>query len=246
AVLARMPVNIYHKDLTGRYIFIHEGNGTDSSVLSDSFLGKTDFDLVPVELAQKYDRDDQYVLSTEQVLELTETYLRSDGNTGYLYITKSPLYDAGGKLIGTQGIFRDITQQHQGERDLLKQHAHYEYITRMHCDVDYRDDVMGGLDEYMPLFLLRLAHWTGQPDPQSLSRQGWHAYIHPDDLDLIAERYLLLTQNRSVLTCFRLRLGTGGWLHLRDTARRRRKAGGGYCIVGGLQNQDNEDLAILK
>ena len=57
-------------------------------------LGKTDRDLYPPELAAKYCRDDQRVITTGDVFDITETYQKADGQRGYVHVVKTPVRGA--------------------------------------------------------------------------------------------------------------------------------------------------------
>lgn len=246
AIVQRMPVNMYQKDLDGRYIFIHDGYDPRNRILQESHVGKTDFELVPEELARKYDRDDQYVLSTGDSLEVVENYLRADGSVGYLHIVKSPLHDENGTLLGTQGIFRDITQQHLLEKELTQQRDYYSSIVEVHCDIHYADDYVFKQDEFMLQYFAHLGRWTGLNTPEEIAKAGgWEKLVHPDDVAILVERHRSLDNNEHVLTMFSLRSQAGTYITMRDTARRIRKMGGGFTVLGGVQNLDREDLVFL-
>src|SRR5262249_41082354 len=67
-----LPLNVIRKDLEGRVTFGNslycKSMGTSLEVL----VGKTDYDLFPHALAEKYRRDDQHVTETGSVLETVE------------------------------------------------------------------------------------------------------------------------------------------------------------------------------
>ena len=84
--------------------------------------GKTDFDLFPTELAQKYRQDDQQVVETGRLLEAVEEN-RSDGETRYVQVMKSAVRDASGEIVGVQVIFWDVTDRKKAEAAL--EHERY-------------------------------------------------------------------------------------------------------------------------
>jgi PAS domain S-box-containing protein len=73
-------------------------------------LGKTDFDLYPRELAEKYRADDRLVLGEGRRLELEEQNLL-DGRLRRVRVIKTPVRDARGRIVGVLGIFWDVTEQ---------------------------------------------------------------------------------------------------------------------------------------
>jgi chemotaxis family two-component system sensor kinase Cph1 len=78
-------------------------------------LGKTDFDLFPREMAQKYARDDDKVVNTGQMFEDVEEHRRPSGQTIYVHVLKAPVRNARGDIVGTQVIFWDVTARKQAE-----------------------------------------------------------------------------------------------------------------------------------
>jgi diguanylate cyclase (GGDEF)-like protein/PAS domain S-box-containing protein len=115
---------IYAKDEQGRFVYANLAlvNMTGAKSAED-ILGKTDFDLNPLNAAQAYREDDQWVMRSGQPLMGREEQL-TDFKTGELRwhsTSKVPLRDDEGKIIGIIGITRDITQIKQAEfnaRDL--------------------------------------------------------------------------------------------------------------------------------
>src|SRR5205807_4417700 len=85
--------------------------------------GKTDFDFCPAELAQKYRADDLGVIETGKPFEVVEKHVTPQGDTLYVQVIKTPVYDSTGKLIGVQGIFWDITEKFRSEEQLKKAYA---------------------------------------------------------------------------------------------------------------------------
>ena len=81
-------------------------------------IGKTDFDLFPTELAEKYRQDDQRVLASGQTFEDLEEHLTAKGEKLHVHVVKRPIFDGHGQIIGTQGIFWDVTDRKRLQIDL--------------------------------------------------------------------------------------------------------------------------------
>jgi PAS domain S-box-containing protein len=113
-----IPINILRKDLAGKVTF---GNKLYCQTLGrplNELLGKTDFDLFPRELAEKYVADDRRAVETRQVFEDVERHRTPDGRTLYMHVLKAPVFDAQNEVIGTQVIFWDETARRQAEQAL--------------------------------------------------------------------------------------------------------------------------------
>jgi PAS domain S-box-containing protein len=111
SLVETLPLNMFRKDLQGRITF---GNRLYCSTLRRSLkelLGKTDYDLFPPELARKYRNDDEIVSSTGQLFQTIEEHVLPSGEKIYVQVLKTPVYDARGQVVGTQGIFWDVTAQ---------------------------------------------------------------------------------------------------------------------------------------
>ena len=121
-----LPQNIIRKDLQGRFTFANRKFCNLIGKPLDAILGRTDFDLFPVEMASKYHRDDLRVMSTLDNLDTIEAHRAPSGERLFVHVIKTPLYDAVGRLIGIQGIFWDVSSRKKTEealayeRDLLR------------------------------------------------------------------------------------------------------------------------------
>lgn len=73
-------------------------------------IGKTDFDLFPRHLAEKYRADDLLVLTQDRKVELEEqTLIRGELRT--VRVVKAPVHDSLGRTVGVLGISWDVTDQ---------------------------------------------------------------------------------------------------------------------------------------
>jgi PAS domain S-box-containing protein len=74
-------------------------------------LGKTDFDFLPADQAQKESDDDNQVLQTgKSIINCIEKITDTDGAEQWYSVTKVPRYDLGGRIIGSLGISRNVTE----------------------------------------------------------------------------------------------------------------------------------------
>ena len=117
-LIESLPQNIYAKDLNGRFIFANQNYCTTQSKSQDEIVGKTDLELHPLEMAEKYQRDDRWVIETGQTIEIEEEYQPLNQEKTYVQVIKSPLYDAKKQIAGTLGIFWDITGRKRMEETL--------------------------------------------------------------------------------------------------------------------------------
>jgi sigma-B regulation protein RsbU (phosphoserine phosphatase) len=118
-----MPQNVFRKDLQGRFTFANQQYCQHYHCTLEDILGKTDFDFFPMDLADQYTRDDHRVMQLGQTFEITEEHHPLGQDKRITRVVKTPLYGANGKVIGLQGIFWDVTQQHLAEERIRKANA---------------------------------------------------------------------------------------------------------------------------
>ena len=115
-----LPVCVILKDLEGRFTYV---NGMTARLLGEpveSILGKTDLDLFPKELAQKYMDDDRAVISSGQAVEQIETH-SSSAVTRLVKVRKKPVRRQDGTIIGIEVVFRDVTKHQSAAADLERE-----------------------------------------------------------------------------------------------------------------------------
>jgi sigma-B regulation protein RsbU (phosphoserine phosphatase) len=115
SLVETMPQNVFRKDVQGRFTFANQQYCDHYGAKLADILGKTDFDFFPVELAKKYQGDDQRVMATGQTLEIVEEHQPFGQERGYVKVVKTPLHGPEGEVIGLQGIFWDITAEKLAE-----------------------------------------------------------------------------------------------------------------------------------
>ncbi|HEX5273552.1 MAG TPA: PAS domain S-box protein, partial [Gemmataceae bacterium] len=130
SLVETLPLNIFRKDREGRFTF---GNSRFLATLGktlDEVRDKTDFDFYPHDLAEKYRSDDLRVMKTEKVFDAVEEHVQPDGETLYVQVLKTPVYDARGWVVGTQAIFWDVTDRKRAEEALKRAREAAEAASR--------------------------------------------------------------------------------------------------------------------
>lgn len=111
SLVETLPVNIFRKNREGRFTYVNrrfaELLGRDVAEL----IGKTDWDLYPAELAEKYRFDDQAVIAAGRPISIVEENRTSDGERTFVQVWKTPVFDYLGQINGTQAIFWDVTAE---------------------------------------------------------------------------------------------------------------------------------------
>ncbi|MFN8458929.1 MAG: PAS domain S-box protein [Anaerolineae bacterium] len=130
------PTIAWVKDEKGRHVYTNRTYENRYGMQLADYLGKTDFDLWPAEVAEQFRQSDQAVLAAGARMEYTEKIQNPDGSLGIWWTFKFPFQDASGQRY-VAGIGLDITERQQMEEAL--------YLTRF--SVEHAADAIHWLDE---------------------------------------------------------------------------------------------------
>ncbi|HEY9599436.1 MAG TPA: PAS domain S-box protein, partial [Cyanophyceae cyanobacterium] len=110
------PARAYIKDEAGRYVYVNAKLERDFNRPLADWLGKTDFDFMPAEIAQQWRDNDLAVLTSNQPIESIEKILQDDGEH-YWMAFKFPLEDASGQRFVAGKSF-DISDRKRAEEQI--------------------------------------------------------------------------------------------------------------------------------
>ena len=129
AMLDQVPDYLFVKDTSSRFVVANRAVAADLGRTPEELIGKTDFDLHPIEFARKFYADEQRVVSTgEPLLGFEESIMSIDGTRKWLSASKVPLRDEDGVIQGIVGVCRDVTERKQAE-DQIHFLAHHDALT---------------------------------------------------------------------------------------------------------------------
>jgi diguanylate cyclase (GGDEF)-like protein/PAS domain S-box-containing protein len=149
AMINHVPDYIFAKDLEGRFLFANRAivlnNGLERV---EDMVGLTDYDLHPSAAAESIAAIEQRVMeSGEPDLGFEERRLRG---SGWLMMSRVPLRDKAGKVIGVVGASRDISARKRGE-SLMKAQAQLLKAVAKGVRLDpFLSDVADLLEEVIP------------------------------------------------------------------------------------------------
>src|SRR5580704_957488 len=130
SLVESLPLHMFRKDLEGRLVYANQNYLNEIGLPWEQLEGKTDYDLFPRHLAEKYRRDDARVISSLRVFEDVEEHRQPHGETIYVQVLKSPVYDAHGNVVGIQGMFWDVSARRRAEEALRASDARFRSLTR--------------------------------------------------------------------------------------------------------------------
>ncbi|MEJ2055633.1 MAG: PAS domain S-box protein, partial [Calditrichaceae bacterium] len=116
--------NVYFKDENSRFIRVSNSMAKYLNFKSpDDLVGKTDFDIFDIKHARPAFKDEQHILKTGKIISKEEEDILKDGTSKWVSTVKLPFYDERGKITGTFGISRDISQQKANLLEIQRLHA---------------------------------------------------------------------------------------------------------------------------
>ncbi len=130
ALMDHVPYSIYFKDEASRFIRINRSLARVFGLADPAeAIGKTDEDFFRPEHANQALADEETILRTGQpLIDREEKEIWPDGHVTWALTTKMPLYDPDGRIVGTFGISRDITQQRRVEQAMRASELRYRTL----------------------------------------------------------------------------------------------------------------------
>jgi two-component system, NtrC family, sensor kinase len=167
SLVESLPQNIIRKDRQGVFTFANQRFCSLLGKSLDQIVGRTDFDFFPTDLAAKYRQDDQTVMETGKNLEVVEKHQTPTGQTIYVQVVKTPIYDYLGEIIGSQVFFWDVTERQRAEEAVVESERRYRQLTEAAQDAIVVADQAGNITLFNPAaertFGYQAAEVLGQP-----------------------------------------------------------------------------------
>ena len=122
AIMNSTTDDIYFKDVESRFIRINKAVATSFGMKDPAeAIGKSDFDFFTGAHADQAYEDEQRIIRTgTPIIDLEERETWPDKEDTWASTTKQPLVDSAGRIIGTFGITRDITERKRAEAAFQK------------------------------------------------------------------------------------------------------------------------------
>ena len=121
-LLLNIPDSIYFKDPESRFMRLSDAMAEKFGMQSEEeVIGKTDADIFSEEHARAAREDEIRIIETgEPLVDRVEKETWHDREDTWAMSTKMPFRDESGKIIGTFGISRDVTELKKSQDELVK------------------------------------------------------------------------------------------------------------------------------
>lgn len=164
SVIEQLPGSIYWKDKNGIYLGRNaysmkkmQNLDLEKNKAQDAIIGKTDYDIFPKDVADRYRQHDLEVMATKKEVALEEPITLPNGKTAIQLSTKMPLYNEKGEVDGVVGNTVDITYLKDIENELQREkvkaeqanHIKTEFIRNMEHDIRTPFNGVWGMANYL-------------------------------------------------------------------------------------------------
>jgi PAS domain S-box-containing protein len=207
SLVESLPQNIIRKDRQGVFTFANQRFCALLSKSLDQVVGRTDFDFFPKDLAAKYRHDDVTVMETGKNLEMVEKHQTPSGETMYVQVVKTPIYDFLGEIIGSQVFFWDVTERKRAEEAVAESERRYRQLTEAALDAIVVADQAGRITLFNPAaertFGYQAPEVVGRPltclmppEYAAMHEKGFQRYVDTRQAQIVGRTVELLGRRK--------------------------------------------------
>lgn len=180
ATLDNLPFLFWLKDEQSRFLAINRTYAEACGLARpEDAVGKTDFDIWPLDLAEQYRADDLEVIRSLHEKQVEESMQASYGTT-WIETYKKPVIAADGKVMGTVGFSRDISDRKRVELALAEAEMRWSLAMRGANDGIWNWNLITDKVYYSERWKSMLGY---EQDDIGDSPNEWASRVHPDDHD---------------------------------------------------------------
>lgn len=179
ALMENSPSAIFMKDVEGRYLTVNRRFAEMHGRTRDHFVGRSDLDLFPPEVASRLRLSDARVLSSGKAIELEDSLMLPNGNHTSI-VHKFPLMDESGNVHGLCGIATDISERKRAEAEVRESRRQLESLLGQLPGMAFRFINDGHLSPiYVSRGALGLTGHSARDFVEGVVK--FEEVIHPDD-----------------------------------------------------------------
>lgn len=183
ALLDNIPFLAWLKDKNGKYISVNTPFAANYNLKPEDIIGKTDFDILPKELANNFHQTDLHVFK-KGIRSHYEDLRETKDSKKWIEVYKSPIFNEKGDVIGLTGISREITDRKQLEEAIVKNEEHFRAL------LQYSSDAITILNkEGIITFESSLKNRILNFSIDELVGRPFKEIIHPEDVHIFEESF---------------------------------------------------------
>lgn len=131
-ILDHLPSRLYVKDVTSRYVLNNRAHLDMLGAASqEAAVGRSISDFFPGARGEQALADDRRAFAGESVINVEKSDFSPDGDVHWSLVTKVPLHDTHGEIVGLVGISHDITRRKVAEEEVRRRSQEMEADLRM-------------------------------------------------------------------------------------------------------------------
>jgi PAS domain S-box-containing protein len=112
-----METCVVRKDRQGHIQYVNDLFCNCYGRQPNELVGKTDFDLLPENVAQSVIERDQNVMASGRGEHVIQRHVMADGSDRYIEALRIPLFDEGNNTVGIEVVFWDVSKQKKAEQE---------------------------------------------------------------------------------------------------------------------------------
>nr|WP_315849701.1 diguanylate cyclase [uncultured Rhodoferax sp.] len=213
-VLQTIPDQVWLKDIDGVYLTCNESFATKVGIRPGDIIGTRDAHWVEESVAASFLASDRWAIQAGKSVTFEESSPTSINPQGELFeVTKTPMRDSDGNIIGVLGMSRNIQERKVAEA-LLRDTTEQLELAIMGADLGRWDhDLTSERGYYLDE---RACQMLGRDPQESELARAWGHLIHPDDLPsaMQAMRAHLTGASPAYQAEYRARHTDGRWMWL--------------------------------
>lgn len=175
--LETMSLMAWYKDKNGKFIYVNQHFANGCGKTKEEIIGKTDYEVWPLELAKAYVEDDQLVMASGQQ-KLIEEPIEDQSGGVWFETFKAPIFDEDGNVIGTIGTAKDVTLRKKYQIELQNQKQFSKYMMDVIPDLIFFKDLNGA---YLGCNKAFAQHFIGTTEEEIIGKT---------DMDFVADSEL--------------------------------------------------------
>ncbi|MBF0495219.1 MAG: PAS domain S-box protein [Deltaproteobacteria bacterium] len=125
-----IPSPVFYKDNYGRYLGVNQAFENYTGLSKNKLLGRTVYEIVPDDLAKRYNEMDLALLNHPGTQEYEATVRYPDGQHRNVIFNKATFLDISGQLAGLVGVITDITERKRVEEELDNYRENLEELVK--------------------------------------------------------------------------------------------------------------------
>lgn len=242
ATLDNLPFLFWLKDAECRFLAVNKvfadacGQGDP-----DAMAGMTDWDVWPPDLAKSYHADDLDVMESRKEKTVEEP-VQDKGYRGWIETYKKPVVSDDGRILGTVGFARDITDRKRMEQALKESEERWGLAVTGANDGIWDWNLVTN-DIFFSERWKTMLGYSEEELPNRL--EEWSSRVHPEDYEPVMQalRRHLDGLTEDYQSEFRLRCKDGQYKWILTRGRAMRDADGRAVRISGSHSDISERRA---